>query len=154
MTEQAGTPGAKGEEKNAGGELSGRRILVVDDEPDARTFISTVLEDHGAETLQAGDGDTALDLAQKGAPDLITLDLAMPGKNGIDVFTALRADERTKHIPVCIITGHPELRKLIYERPVSPPPDGFVNKPVDEHSLLLNVRKVLEVPAHGARKHN
>jgi CheY-like chemotaxis protein len=138
---------------NAGGALSGRRILVVDDEPDALTFISTVLEDNGAETLRAGDGDAALDLARNGAPDLITLDLAMPGKSGIDVFMTLRSDERTRHIPVCIITGHPELRRLIYERPVSPPPEGFMNKPVDERSLLLNVRKVLEVPMHGARKH-
>ncbi len=139
--------------KSAGGALSGRRILVVDDEPDALTFISTVLEDNGAETLQAGDGDAALDLARNGVPDLITLDLAMPGKSGIEVFTALRGDERTRHIPVCIITGHPELRKLIYERPVFPAPEGFVNKPVDERSLLLNVRKVLEISRHGVNKH-
>jgi len=140
--EKTGTPGV----------LSGRRILVVDDEPDALSYISTVLEDHGAETLQAGDGDAALQLARNGAPDLITLDLSMPGKSGIEVFIELRSDARTRHIPVCVITGHPELRKLIYERPASPPPEGFMNKPVDERTLLLNVRKALEVPAHHARK--
>jgi len=140
------------EKTGATGVLSGHRILVVDDEPDALSYISTVLEDHGAETLQAGDGDAALELARNGAPDLITLDLSMPGKSGIEVFTELRSDQRTRHIPVCVITGHPELRKLIYERPASPPPEGFVNKPVDERTLLLNVRKVLEVPAHHAKK--
>jgi CheY-like chemotaxis protein len=133
------------------GVLSGHRILVVDDEPDALSYLSTVLEDNGAETLQAQDGDAALDLARSGAPDLITLDLAMPGKNGIEVFVALRSDDRTRHIPVCIITGHPELRKLIYERPASPPPEGFMNKPVDDRTLLLNVRKILEVPVHARR---
>jgi len=133
------------------GVLSGHRILVVDDEPDALSYLSTVFEDNGAETLQAGDGDAALELARNGTPDLITLDLAMPGKSGIDVFVALRSDERTRHIPVCIITGHPELRKLIYERPASPPPEGFMNKPVDDRTLLLNVRKILEVPAHAKR---
>jgi len=140
------------EKTGATGVLSGHRILVVDDEPDALSYISTVLEDHGAETLQAGDGDAALELARNGAPDLITLDLSMPGKSGIEVFTELRSDQRTRHIPVCVITGHPELRKLIYERPASPQPEGFVNKPVDERTLLLNVRKVLEVPAHHAKK--
>ncbi len=143
----------KEDAKKSAGVLSGRRILVVDDEPDALTYISTVLEDNGAETLQADDGDAALDLARNGGPDLITLDLAMPGKSGIEVFTALRSDEKTRHIPVCIITGHPELRRLIYERPVFPPPEGFMNKPVDERDLLLNVRKVLEVPTHRTRKH-
>jgi CheY-like chemotaxis protein len=136
----------------APGVLSGHRVLVVDDEPDALSYISTVLEDHGAETLQAGDGDTALELARNGAPDLITLDLSMPGKSGIDVFIELRKDARTKHIPVCIITGHPELRKLIYERPASPPPEGFMNKPVDERTLVLNIRKIYEVPARHAKK--
>ena len=139
------------EKMKTSGVLSGHRILVVDDEPDALGYLSTVFEDNGAETLQAGDGDTALNLARNGAPDLITLDLAMPGKSGIDVFVALRSDERTRHIPVCIITGHPELRKLIYERPASPPPEGFMNKPVDDRTLLLNVRKILEVPAHAKR---
>jgi twitching motility two-component system response regulator PilH len=143
----------KGKGSTGGAALSGRRILVVDDEPDALTFISTVLEDNGAEILKAGDGDTAIVLARNGLPDLITLDLEMPGKSGIDVFMALRSDERTRNIPVCIITGHPELRKLIYEKPVSPPPEGFVNKPVDEKSLLINVRKVLEIPTLSARKH-
>jgi two-component system cell cycle response regulator DivK len=147
MSKEDTTPKSKGAE----GVLSGRRILVVDDEPDALTFMSTVLEDNGAETLQASDGDAALELARNGAPDLITLDLAMPGKSGIEVFIALRNDEKTRHIPVCIITGHPELRKLIYERPASPPPEGFLNKPVDERTLLLNVRKVLEVPTHKSK---
>lgn len=133
------------------GVLSGHRILVVDDEPDALSYLSTVFEDNGAETLQAGDGAAALELARNGAPDLITLDLAMPGKSGIDVFVELRSDQRTQHIPVCIITGHPELRKLIYERPASPPPEGFMNKPVDDRTLLLNVRKILEAPAHAKR---
>jgi len=140
------------EEVKVHGALSGRRILVVDDEPDSLSYISTVFEDNGAETLRAGDGDAALDLARNGAPDLITLDLAMPGKSGIDVFVALRSDEQTRHIPVCIITGHPELRKLIYERPASPPPEGFMNKPVEAQTLLLNVRKIFEAHAH-AKKH-
>lgn len=128
--------------------LKGYRILVVDDEPDILTFLSAVLEDNGATVVQATDGDQALDLARKEKPDLITLDISMPGRDGGQVFEALRKDPGLSAIPVCIITGKPELRRLIYDRPV-PPPEGYMDKPIKEEDLLFNVRKILEVPHHN-----
>jgi CheY-like chemotaxis protein len=125
-------------------DLSEYRILVVDDEPDARAFICTVLEDNGATVLQASDGDEALKVARRERPDLVTLDITMPGKDGGEVFEEIRNDPELKHTPVCIISGHPELRRLIYQRTVSPP-DGYVDKPIDEKGLLLNVRKTLSL---------
>lgn len=125
-------------------DLSNYKILVVDDEPDARAFICTVLEDNGATVLQASDGDEALKVARRERPDLVTLDITMPGKDGGEVFEEMRNDPELKHIPVCIISGHPELRRLIYQRTVSPP-DGYVDKPIDEKGLLLNVRKTLSL---------
>lgn len=125
-------------------QLAGLRILVVDDEPDVLVYYSAVLEDQGAQVLQAPDGDSALELAQRERPDLITLDLSMPGTDGGRVFEALRRDPRLAAIPVCIITGRPELRRLIYDRPVAPP-EGYLDKPVDEETLLRNVRKILKV---------
>ncbi|MFH0766198.1 MAG: response regulator [Calditrichota bacterium] len=124
--------------------LTGYKVLVVDDEPDILTFYSAVLEDHGAEVLQAIDGDTALELARKHRPDLITLDLSMPGKDGGVVFETLRRDDELASIKVCIITGMPELRRLIYDRPVLAP-EGYLDKPVTADHLLMNVRKILEV---------
>ena len=124
--------------------LAGRKILVVDDEPDLRVFYGSVLEDNGATILEAADGETALELAVAEKPDLITLDLSMPGMDGGKVFAALRTHEVTAEIPVCIITGRPELRSLIYDRPV-PPPEGYLDKPVNEETLLRNVRKIFEV---------
>jgi CheY-like chemotaxis protein len=124
--------------------LAGRKILVVDDEPDILVFFSSVLEDNGAIVLTAADGDEALELAKKEKPDLITLDLNMPGKDGGVVYEALRKDPQFSQMPVCIITGRPELRRLIYDRPV-PPPEGYLDKPVDEETLLRNVRKILEL---------
>ena len=129
-------------------ELAGVKILVVDDEPDTREFIATVLQDAGADVLEAGDGDEALALARREKPDLMTLDITMPGKDGGEVFEELRRDPTISTIPVCIISGRPELRRLIYQRTV-PPPDGYLDKPVDEKSLLLNVRKVLSLPHRG-----
>jgi Fe-S oxidoreductase len=123
--------------------LQGRKILVVDDEPDILIFFRAVLEDNGATVLEAEDGEKALELAKKEKPDLITLDLSMPGKDGGKVFEAIRKDPDLAAINVCIITGRPELRRLIYDRPV-PPPEGYLDKPVDEETLLLNIRKILE----------
>lgn len=125
--------------------LEGRKILVVDDEPDALIFISTILEDHGATVYQASDGDDALELIEKEKPDLMTLDLAMPGKNGVDVYIELRESTNLPQLPVCIITGRPEMRKLIYEHKTVLPPEGYISKPVSEKSLLLNIRKILEI---------
>jgi len=125
-------------------DLSKYKILVVDDEHDVRRFICTVLEDNGATVLEARDGDEALALARREEPDLMTLDITMPGKDGGEVFQALRTDPALKHIPVCIISAHPDLRRLIYQRTV-PPPDGYLDKPIDERGLLLNIRKILSL---------
>jgi len=124
--------------------LQGYKILVVDDEPDILTFISTVLEDQGAKAVQASDGDQALEMALKEKPDLITLDLSMPGRSGGVVFEEFRKNPALSDVKVCIITGKPELRRLIYDRPVRPP-EGYLDKPVNEETLLVNVRKILEV---------
>ena len=124
--------------------LAGRRILVVDDEPDVRAFLTAMLEDNGATVFAAADGDECLALARKERPDLITLDLSMPGMDGGKVFEAIRKDPELAKVRVCIITGKPELRKLIYERDVTPP-EGYLDKPVSEETLLTNVRRILEI---------
>jgi len=125
-------------------ELAGKTILAVDDEPDILVFISAVLEDNGATVIQAHNADVAVELARREKPDLITLDISMPGKDGGYVFAAIRNDPELKTTPVCIISGKPELRRLIYDRAV-PPPEGFLEKPISEETLLLNVRKILEL---------
>ncbi|MCP4601947.1 MAG: response regulator [Proteobacteria bacterium] len=124
--------------------LQGYKILVVDDEADIRTFLATVMEDNGATVLQAEDGNKALELARKEKPNLMTLDLSMPGKDGAAVYAALRADPQLSSLPVCIVTGRPELRKTIYDRDV-PKPEGYLTKPVTEKDILVNVRKILEL---------
>jgi len=124
--------------------LTGHKILVTDDEPDMVVFLSTVLEDNGAEVFTASSGDEALEILRREKPDLMTLDLSMPGRSGIDVFENLRNDPDIAGTPVCIITGKPEMRKLIYDRAVTPP-EGYVDKPVSDESLLTNVRKILQL---------
>jgi CheY-like chemotaxis protein len=124
------------------GPLSGSVILVVDDDEDIRTFLLTLFADHGAGLCEAADGDEAMEVATSNRPDLITLDLSMPGRDGVTTFCDLRDDPRTSDIPVCIVTGHPEFRRVIYERPVTAP-EGFVCKPVDPEELVRTVRRIL-----------
>jgi CheY-like chemotaxis protein len=128
-------------------EFHGKKILVTDDEPDFVTFISTILEDNGAEVVRAYDGDQALEIARREKPDLMTLDISMPGKSGVEVFDKIRKDPNLGSIPICIITGQPDTRKLIYERPVAAP-EGYLDKPITEHDLILNVKKIFEVLKH------
>ncbi len=129
--------------------LAGRRILVVDDEEDVRTFLSTVLEDAGAEVLLATDGDEGLAVMAKEKPDLVTLDLSMPGRDGVETFAEMRKHPEVKEIPVCVVTGHPEFRKVIYDRAV-PPPEGYMDKPVDEEELVSNLKRILDLREKNA----
>ncbi|MCK5653400.1 MAG: hypothetical protein KAJ42_18575, partial [Gemmatimonadetes bacterium] len=79
---------------------------------------------------------------------LLTLDLEMPGTSSGDVYEMLRKDPELEDLKICIITGHPELRKLIYDRSVRRP-EGYLDKPVEEDRLILNVRKILELAHDG-----
>jgi Fe-S oxidoreductase/CheY-like chemotaxis protein len=124
--------------------LQGCKLLVADDEPDQVTFLTTVFEDQGATVFQATTGDEALELARREKPDLLTLDLAMPGRDVGEVFEMLRKDPELGDLRICVITGRPELRKLIYGRSVRVP-EGYLDKPVTEDSLLRTARKILDL---------
>jgi Fe-S oxidoreductase/CheY-like chemotaxis protein len=125
-------------------ELKGRRILVVDDEPDVVLYLSTFLSDQGFLVSTAQDGIEALAKARLQRPDLITLDITMPGRSGVDVFTTLRRDSALREIPVFIITGVVDFRRLMYYREV-PPPEGYMEKPIDPEVLLMTIRRLLEI---------
>jgi len=122
----------------------------VDDEEDVRIYLTALLEDAGAEVVDATDGDAGLSKAKSDWPDLITLDLSMPGTDGVTAFQRLRQDADTESIPVCIVTGHPEFRQLIYERPERPP-EGYLSKPIDENQLVRTIRRILELRDRRAR---
>jgi CheY-like chemotaxis protein len=124
--------------------LEGVRVIVVDDEEDTRQFLQMVLEDAGAEVRLATGGEEGLRLAKQEPFDIMTLDLSMPGTTGVDVFRELRNDPALQQLPVCIVTGHSELRGLLYER-AAKPPEGFLNKPVEPDTLLGTLRRILDL---------
>ncbi len=121
-----------------------KTILVVDDDPDTRTFLTTVLKDNGFETVTAKDGVEALDRIKEQRPDLIALDISMPEKSGVAVYRKVKEDDGLKSIPVIIITGvSNEFEKFISTRRQVPPPEGYISKPVEHEELLKMVRGLL-----------
>ena len=122
--------------------LRDRLILVIDDDEDIRLFLLSLFADAGARLCEAADGTAGLELARKLRPDLILLDLVLPDRDETEVFCELRESVETANIPVCILTGHPEFRKYIYDRPVREP-EGFVNKPFDPDELVNTVRRII-----------
>jgi DNA-binding response OmpR family regulator len=81
------------------------KVLVVDDEEGIRVLCRVNLELEGYEVIEAADGETALELARRKRPDLIFLDIMMPRMDGWDVLAELKADARTAHIPVVMLTA-------------------------------------------------
>ena len=118
--------------------------MVVDDEPDARDFLGTVLEDNGYTTVMARDGVEAISILEAGAPDLVTLDITMPEKSGVAVYRKLKEDDQLKSIPVIIVTGvSGEFEKFISTRRQVPPPEGYISKPVDHEQFLKMVAELI-----------
>lgn len=117
------------------------RILVVDDLPDNYVLLQTVLEIEGYVVEVADSGHAALESIASHPPDLILLDIMMPGMNGFEVTRRLRQNPSIPFIPILLVTGYNE-----------PTPangfdvgaDGFIRKPIDFDDLLHQIRTILQ----------
>jgi len=119
-----------------------KKILVIEDEMDVQSYIMTLLEDNGYETIGAVDGQEGLTLARKETPNLITLDISMPEKSGVKMLRELQEDPAIGKIPVIVVTGvAEELKKFIDGRKQISPPAGYVFKPIDTKELLEMVQR-------------
>ena len=129
--------------------LAGRRILVVDDEPDVRTYLRMIFKDEGAEVIEAPDANQAMRLLKTERPDLMTLDLIMPHKTGEKLYWELRKDPDFTGLPIVIVTGYARVEtpainfhKFIEEKHL-PEPDGFLEKPIQPELVLDTVVNIL-----------
>jgi CheY-like chemotaxis protein len=135
--------------------MSPRKIMVIDDEEDVVTFLTTLLEENGYETCWAMDGVEGLEKIKRERPDLICLDLLMPEKTGILLYREIRKDPELKDIPVIMITGFaaPEYPLIDFKRFIStksiPPPEGFMEKPIDQKALLAAIKETLDAKTSG-----
>ena len=125
-----------------------KRILIVDDEPDAIDIVEAMLSEiEGIITLSANDGNSGLEKAKEAKPNLIILDVQMPGKDGFEVFYELKKDESTKDIPIIMLTGIGEKTGIRFssesmEEFMGTPPEAYIEKPVDAETLQNTVSKL------------
>ncbi|MDX1568540.1 MAG: response regulator, partial [Longimicrobiales bacterium] len=122
-------------------ELGVSRILVVEDDPEMRALLASVLAEGPFDVVAAEDGETALERLEEGGIDLVTLDLNLPGMKGIEVLETIRRRPRSRRLPVIVATGYgdPEVEVLLFQAGA----DDFVVKPVDPKRFLLRVEAVL-----------
>jgi CheY-like chemotaxis protein len=83
----------------------GKKILVIDDEQDVRTFLVTLLEENGYEVISADNGLKGFELAQREHPDLVSLDLQMPDKSGTDFYRRASRDPDLKATPIIVVSA-------------------------------------------------
>lgn len=120
-----------------------KKILIIDDEPDVLTYLSTLLQDHGYATALAKDGVEAMEQVKQCPPDLITLDISMPEKSGVKFYREMKESEQWKNIPIIIVTGISEdFRKFISTRRQVPAPEGYIQKPISQEEMLALVKRL------------
>ncbi len=118
------------------------KILVVDDVPENVRLLEAVLVPRGYEVVTAHDGDAALDLVEAEEPDLILLDVMMPGLDGYAVCSQLRANDDTAMLPVIMVTSSVSQEKT---RAIEAGADDFIPKPFNHDELLTRVRSLLRI---------
>ena len=119
--------------------MTGERILVVEDNEKNMKLFRDVLGSSGYRTLEATTGLEAVDMASEHVPDLVLMDIQMPGLDGVEALHRLRADERTATIPVLALTA--QAMHGDRERFLAAGFDGYLSKPVDVRQLIETVRE-------------
>lgn len=133
-----------------------KKILIVDDDPDIRIFVSTVVETMGCEPIAAEDGAEALDVARSSPPELVILDVMMPKiEDGILTYKEFKTDKNLSNIPIIMLSAIAQktflhsIRALNPQKGVDiPEPEAYMEKPPDADQLV----RLIEIVLTGDRK--
>lgn len=128
----------------------GKRVLVVDDDPDIVAFVVTVLEENGFTSIIAKNGEMGMAKTIQENPDLILLDILMPKQSGIKMYRELKSDESLKKIPVIILSGIAKRTFLRSQEALTafgnqtvPEPEAYMEKPVEPEELAEMIKKFI-----------
>lgn len=123
-----------------------KTVLIVEDQLEIRAINSAYLQHHGYHVLAAESGPEGLRVAREADPDVVLMDISIPGMDGITVCEALKRDPTTRHIPVIIVTAHPY--GSVGARAHAAGCDGYITKPCDPRRLLQEVQRRVGTPQH------
>lgn len=117
------------------------RVLVVDDDPDIIDYFSSFLEDNGYNVGSAQSAGAALSVVDEFKPDVVLIDVLMPGKSGLDLLVRLRRDPRWADLPLVVVTGNDQIlqddcQSYLGSHQDVRGPDGVLSKPIDRNTLL------------------
>ena len=121
---------------------AGARVLVVDDSATIRLVLGKMLAQDSYEVLVAADGESAVTQAQEQLPDLIFLDIVLPGISGFAVLRALRRDSRTRTTPIIMMSGNQQATEQFYVQRFGA--DGFVKKPFGRADVFHAIRSLVQ----------
>ncbi len=127
--------------------MAGELILIIEDNEKNRKLERDILQFHGYRTMEADTAEEGIGLAQATPPALVLMDIQLPGMNGIEALHHLRADPRTRAIPVIAVTAS----AMTHDRQqiMAAGFDGYQAKPIDVTQLVAAVRQAVDRPAEG-----
>jgi twitching motility two-component system response regulator PilH len=128
----------------------GLQVLVVDDSATTRAVLRKMLLQNGHIVVDADGGEAGLELARQHVPDLIFLDVVMPGLNGFAVLRTLRHDARTRDIPVIMISGNPQAAEQFYVQRFGA--DDFMKKPFGRGDVFARIARLVTAGRLSVRR--
>jgi twitching motility two-component system response regulator PilH len=120
----------------------GQRVLIIDDSPTIVALLRKFLQQNGYITLEAYDAEEGVVMARAERPDLIFLDIVLPGMNGFAALRMLRREDATKDIPIIMISGNEQATEQFYAQKIGA--DDFMKKPFSRAEVFTRIEKLLD----------
>ncbi len=120
----------------------GTRVLIIDDSPTVLTFLRKMFSSAGYVTLVAQNAEHGLQMVRSAQPDLVVLDVIMPGMNGFAALRQIRRDPDMQHLPVLMMSGNEQATEQFYVMRIGA--DGFMKKPFSRFDLFSRIERMLD----------
>ena len=152
---QAATPEHDGPERrgrNRRNARAGSRMLVIDDSPTIVALLKRMLQQNQYEVLEAFDAESGIEIARREVPDLIFLDIVLPGMDGFNALRTLRRDPATRDVPIIMISGNAQATEQFYVQRIGA--DDFMKKPFSRAEVFNRIEALLDedgIPRHQRR---
>jgi CheY-like chemotaxis protein len=130
----------------------GTRVLVIDDSPTIVALLKRMLQQNQLVVLEAFDAESGIEIARREVPDLIFLDIVLPGMDGFNALRTLRRDPITKHLPIIMISGNAQATEQFYVQRIGA--DDFMKKPFSRAEVFIRIEALLDedhIPRHASK---